>query len=81
MSVADYLSLRQAEKEQSCCYISITYILVFENSCFTLLPFRYGTLVLLFHQRLSEFQRGIYSGTACAATDLSHGVSASKISW
>lgn len=56
-------------------------MLVFKNCCSFFLSFRYRTLVLLFHQRLSEFQCGIYFSAACAATDLSHGVSASEISW
>jgi len=71
-------SLCQAEKEWSCYDIQISCILVLKNS---FSPFRYRTLVLLFHQWLSEFQRGIYFGTACATTDLSHGESASEISW
>lgn len=48
---------------------------------FLFFPFRYWTLVLLFHQWLSEFQRGIYFGAACATADLSDGVPASEISW
>lgn len=44
-------------------------------------PFRYRTLVLLFHQWLSEFQRGVCPGPACAASDLSDGVSAAEIPW
>lgn len=44
-------------------------------------PFRYRTLVLLFHQWVSEFQCGFCAGPARAASDLSDGVSAAEIPW
>lgn len=44
-------------------------------------PFRYRTLVLLFHQWLSEFQRGFCAGSAGAASDLCDGVPAAEIPW
>lgn len=44
-------------------------------------PFRYRTMVLLFHQWLSEFQCGFCAGSARAASDLSDGVSAAEIPW
>lgn len=73
-------SLCQAEKEWSCYDTQFSCILVLKYS-FPFSSFRYRTMVLLFHQWLSEFQCGIYFGTACATTDLSHGESASEISW
>lgn len=73
------ISVRQRRNDAALTSRSHTFLHL--KTCLLFSSFRYGTLVLLFHQWLSEFQCGVYLGAACAAPDLSHGVSAPEISW
>lgn len=75
------ISVSVRQRKNDAAVTSRSHTCLYLKTHFLFLSLRNGTLVLLFHQRLSEFQRGIYFGAACAATDLSHGVSASEISW